>query len=681
MLIAGPSQVLITCATALSIFVATRKRSSRKTDPPPGPSEEPGEVGDVDPAESGSVAPGSDAATPSASAESGEPFARGRPGSLAPRTPESFDALAKRVARAGPRRGSVVQPPPAWQPDEVTLGFAMVADGSGSVQALAEPTLLATILIAVETDRRAIINRFAGGFDEEIDAVANLFWPFLVVHGGPSSEAAIFDGTGVWRRTFRYTLLPPVDEVAPLLDRALPPAEYLGRMRALTPYFSRDPGAEVLTVEGFLPLDPPLLYDVLSQAQFRSDPQSAHAGFLPARHKVDWYEGAVREMREWLGRFERDLQSLTAIRGQIEAILSETRARLEADYRARQEEGERQVQSVLAGVDAEVAQLQQAHHAEIQRYLEVIRRAQGIVAHSETTIATTDTLAFRASHRRTDGTAHVARGKQARTDIRNAQRQIAESRRVIETIHGQQRAEQERVIGRVVQVEKANAEALAQMELFHDDFVAAGADLLQTIDGQVAARTSQRDLLAGYFLPLPSLATVSVVWFPLWMATLRSSRGVRQIVFPPMQLRTGVGLGGALKRLLGGIVLPLEPRTAQFDKMLRPTMEDALARDPWLASATQELTRAADVLVDPDVLDRLQQGLADLKRLAWITRKQQDDFLRAYAERARRRAGGGPEGHAPVPLGARAEPFPSSTAPAESSGSAPSPPPPPSSGT
>ncbi len=144
--------------------------------------------------------------------------------------------------------------------------------------------------------------------------MANLFWPFLVVHA--EQGAAIFDGTGVWRRTFRYTLLPPVREVEPLLDRALPPVDYLGRMRALMPFFSLDPGAEVLTVEGFLPLDPPLLFDVLSQAQFRSDPQSAHAGFSPARHKVDWYESAVQEMREWLTRFENDLKTLTGIRAQ-----------------------------------------------------------------------------------------------------------------------------------------------------------------------------------------------------------------------------------------------------------------------------------------------------------------------------------------------------------------------------
>ena len=410
---------------------------------------------------------------------------------LAPPVPQTFDELAQKAAKAGPRRGSVVQPPPAWQPDEVTLGYAMIADKSGTVRELEEPAVLATILIAVENDRRALRNRFAGGFDEEIDAVAQLFWPLLVMHGGPEGGAAIFDGTGVWKRTFRYTLLPSVDGVRPLLDGSTTPNEYLNQMRALTPHFSRDPGADVLTVEGFLPLDPPLLFDVLSQSRFRSDPQSAHAAFLPARHKVDWYEEVVRQMRQWLDRFERDLRTLGDLRAQIETILKVTRSRLEQQYRGEREAGEQRVNAVLAQVEEELAHLERTHRAEIRQYLDVIRRGQSAVAHHENAITTSDTLAFRANTRRIDPSPHEIRGKQARAEIRTHDRQIAESRRRIEQIHARQRADEERAIGKAVDVERANAKRYADIELFQDEYAAAGVDLLQSIDGQIAARSSQ----------------------------------------------------------------------------------------------------------------------------------------------------------------------------------------------
>jgi hypothetical protein len=581
------------------------------------------------------VAPSAGAAAPAPPDSTATP-------SLAPTTHESFDELARRAAKAQPRRGSIVQPPPAWEPDEVTLGFAMVNEPSGETHELPEPTVLATILIAVENDRRAILNRFAGSFDEEIDAVASLFWPFLIVHSGPEASAAIFDGTGVWKRTFRYTLLPAMDGVQPLLDASLDSSTYLARMRELMPHFNRDPGSEVLTVEGFLPLDPPLLFDVLSQSRFRSDPQAPHAGFLPARHEVGWYHDLVNQMRNWLDRFDGDIQRLGSIRAEIEKVTEATRRRLDDDYRKADLDSQARVEAALAQARAEVGELQRSHHEEVERHLEVIRRSQASVARHETAIATSGQLAFRATHRRGDPAPHVARSRQSQAEIRNAHRTLAASRQAIEKVHEAQRLHQERAIGKAVEVERAGARALAEIELFRDDYLAVAAELMQTIDGQIAARQTQRNLLSGYFLPLPSLSSARVIWFPLWMATLRSSRGTRQIVFPPMQVRAGVGITGALRRLFGGIVLPLEPRTAQFDKVLRPTMEAALARDPWLAAATAELTRAADVLVDPDVLVRLQEGLASLRQEGWISEKQEQEFLRVYRDRSVRRAGAPP---------------------------------------
>lgn len=574
---------------------------------------------------------------PPASTEAPAPTAASVAGPLAPPTKATFDELAQRITPTEPRRGSVVQPPPAWEPDEVTLGFAMISDENGALRELPEPIVLATILTAVETDRRRIFNRITGGSDEEVVAVASLFWPLLVLKGRVSPEVAIFDGTGVWKRTFRYTLLPPMDAVHSLLTTTLAPADELARLRSLIPYFGHDPGAEVLTVEGFLPLDPPLLFDVLAHSQFRSDPQSPHAGFLPARHEVQWYHDVVRKMQEWLDRFEADVATLEKIRDRVRATVTEIRTQLDAEYRRLVDESRAQVGAAIQQADAEAANVHAAHRRALTEHLVVARNAMAVVAHGETVVATSEALGLRAAHRRTDTQAHTARGKQAQDQVRQANRQIAESRRAMELIHAQERADLERIAAQVGALERQWAQRLAERELFRDEFLAVGDDVTQSIDGQVAARTTQKNLLAGYFLPLPSLEAIRVVWFPLWMATLRGPRGVRQIVFPPMQVRAGKGIAGRLKQLFGGVVLPLEPRTAQFDRVLRGTMEESLSQDPWLSTATQELTRASDVLADPDVITRLQAGLRELGRAGWITSKHEQEFLTAYQERASRR--------------------------------------------
>jgi hypothetical protein len=527
----------------------------------------------------------------------------------------------------------------------------MVSDASGALHELPEPTLLATILVAVEADRHRLVNRLSGGSDEEIEAVASLFWPLIVLPGRQTPEVAIFDGTGVWARSFRYTVLPSMDHVSGLLGGGIPAIEFLERARSLMPHFAQDPGTEVLNIEGFLPVDPPLLFGILSHSDVRNDPQTPHAGFLPARHEMTWYQDTVSQMFRWLDRFDGDLQTLRGVRDQIQLLLSETEGRLDAEDLRLQAERRERVQQAEAQSEQEIGAIQARYRALIQPHVAVLRRAHAAIAHAEASAATADALAFRATHRRTSGDAHHLRRKQAEAAIRRANLEAGEARNEIERIHAAERQDTERAIQAAGQVEQGYARVLGDHELFRDELSAAGLDLLQAVDGQMAARSAQKNLLAGYFIPVPSLAGVRVVWFPLWMATLRGSRGIRQIVFPPMQVRGEMRWGGALKQALGGVVLPVEPRTAEFDKVLRTTMEDALRRDPWLSTATQELTRAADVLVDPDVLHRLQQGLRDLAREGWITPKQEKSFLAVYVGRSQRRAGA-PEGSpAPVPVG------------------------------
>jgi len=577
------------------------------------------------------------------------------PAQFAPPVKESFDQLARKVTSAEPRRGSMMQPPPAWRPDEVTLGFAMTSDSTGKLEELPESTLLATILVAVEVDRRRLLNQLSGGGDEEIEGVANLYWPLIVLPGRTGPEVAIFDGTGVWRRAFRYTLPPSLEHVTELLGGSLPPRNFLERVRALIPQFAQDPGAEVLTVEGFLPVDPPLLFDILSQSEFRSDPQSPHAGFLPARHEVRWYGDTVAEMYRWLDRFDADLRTLSDVRERTRTTLAQMNTGLQADWERLQRDSRQRVSEAVARFESETAEIHRGHREQIRQHMETIRAAQATLAHSETSAATAETLAFRASHRRTEGGPHAMRRRTAEAAARTANHDAAEARKSIEKIHARERMDLELALEKVTQLERQAAHALAELELFRDEFLATGNDLLQAIDGQIAARSAQKNLLAGYFLPVGGLAGVRVVWFPLWIATLRGTRGLRQLVFPPMKLRTEKRLVGMLKQFFGGVVLPLEPRTAQFDKVLRTTMEDALRKDAWLSTATQELTRASDVLVDPDVLLRLREGLRALGRDGWITKKQEQGFLEAYVERSRRqgRRGGG---HEPVSPGGPVEP-------------------------
>jgi hypothetical protein len=559
-----------------------------------------------------------------------------------------------------PRAARAVRPPTdpsgAEGPREVTLGFAMGVDGAGQPRELPDTVVLATILASVEAERTGLSQRLHLGGTETLEAVANIYWPLVVLPSPTPGRVAIFDGTGVWRRTFRYSLLPPLAAVHTTLDRPAAPRDLLVALEGLRPSFAEDPGAEVLAVEGFLPIDPPLLFDVLAQAEFRREPQSPHPGFLPARHDLPWYGAAVEQMGRWLGRFTSDLQDLEALKARVAVRLGEALLTTDAETDEVRADGGLHLDRALHELTRESDRLDAAVHTEVRREAEAVRLGQATVVRGNIEQRTADLLAARSLDRGGDAAPHQVRGRRAASEVRDAHRSIRESLARLEALHERERAAVVALTGRVTAVEHSEAERLAERELFRDQLAGVGSEVVGAIDGHLAARTQQRDVLQQYFLAPSTPPNVSVIWFPLWVALLRGPRGLRASVFPPMRLRSGHDLGTALKGLFGGAVLPLEPRTAHFDGALRRTLEEALATDPWLAHATYEIVRGADVLPDPDLPMRLRAGLRELVDAGWIGSKASRRLDSAYEAVLRERvhATGGPSEPEPLDGGATA---------------------------
>lgn len=540
------------------------------------------------------------------------------------------------------RRRRRAEPVPAM-PEEVTMGFAVGTDPSGRLENLPEPIVLATVLSAVESER-ARGTGLLGVTGEVLEAVAPVYWPLLILPSPQTGRVAIFDGTGVWNRTFSYSKLPPVERIREILAPDLSPADLVARARAVTTLLRFQPGTDTLTVEGFLPVDPPLLMEVLAHATLHREPQSPRAGFLPARHPVNWYESAVGAMGESMARFDRDLIALDQAREEIRRGLDATLARFDTATRQLQERLGQRARQAQEELQRDAEGLHRAVRQQVGEELAHIASAKAAISHAETSASTAEELAARANRRGLDTEPHRARVRSAGERDREARRQVRDGQRRIEVIHAQERESLGMLTERAALVERRAAEELAFQELFRDEMVTAGTDLLDALAAQVTARTAERNVLSSYFLPLPMLEGVRILWFPLWVATLRNPKGLRYVVLPPMQLRAGADLGGAIRSLFGGVVLPLEPRGVRFDSALRQTMELALSNDTWFAHAMRELVRAADVTGDGDFLPRLAEGLAQLRASEWLPEKQERRIFQVYARHVHQRLTSYPSG-------------------------------------
>lgn len=539
------------------------------------------------------------------------------------------------AVEAGPSPPTGPSLPPALE--EVTLAFATWVDGSGVARTLSESLVLATILCAVDGERAR--QRFVfQAKSETVQAVAPVFWPLRLFPTPDPNRVVIFDGSGLWKRTFQHSLLPPLDASRAELTHLPSPAALPVCLRTITSLVRGGAGAQALVVEGFLPVEAPLFSDIVSQSGFRTEPLPPHPGFLPTRHPVAWYEATVAQIVRSHAEFDRELSELRELKAQVEATRVLGLERIASDWRALESELHHRVRFFAhAEMEREAEALHRSTWEQTMVDLDRVRRADAAIAGARSAAATAEELAKRVAAAGGDASAYRERAKKAHATERQGLQDIREARERIERLHERERQGFQVLTDRVALVEQSAAHDLAEFELQRADLEAASAELLSTLEAETARRVAERDQLAAHLVDLPSLAGVQTLWFPLWVAEVAGAKGSRFRVFPPMQLRTSRKVGDSIKTFFGGLVLPLESRTARFEQALRSTVEEALASDPWLNTTMRQIVRTADATADPDFVPRLAQGLQELRQGGWVTADQERAYFESCCQHVRAR--------------------------------------------
>jgi len=124
-----------------------------------------------------------------------------------------------------------------------------------------------------------------------------------------------------------------------------------------------------------------------------------------------------------------------------------------------------------------------------------------------------------------------------------------------------------------------------------------------------------------------NVADTTVVRMPIFVGSFASERGRRMVVYPPMVARAGKGVLGSLKSSLGGAVLPLEPKTHQFEQIFRGGIEKAIAEDASLAALLASVGNANNLLHLANLQSLLSRGLAEMKAQGWIKDKHERELL------------------------------------------------------
>ena len=154
-------------------------------------------------------------------------------------------------------------------------------------------------------------------------------------------------------------------------------------------------------------------------------------------------------------------------------------------------------------------------------------------------------------------------------------------------------------------------------------------EMLLALENLKKRKEEQIAFVESQGVQVPPQLTSNTVYLPLFISSLVGDKGVRYNVYPPMIAKSGKGVIGGIQSMFGGLVLPLEPKTKQFDEVFRTGIEHALADDRSLATYIGSVSMSANILYKRDLPEMLVRGLAEMKNQGWIKDKHEKELLQS----------------------------------------------------
>ncbi len=508
---------------------------------------------------------------------------------------------------------------PDGEPNLV-LPFAVIEREGGTTEEFPLDMTLATVLADVEMQReKAGVLRKR---EEMLEFASLLYWP-IIVAPWRENRHLVFDGMGVWSHVFSAGKIPEARAFASQLDAAPDHRALQELLKARASSFDSFPDVERVPVMGLF-IHEEFMKDILMHAALAKPRQLKGTALLTPRLSPDQAEEAMGKMRSLLDSITKSRDALGEAGRAVGRALDRARRELAARRERTTQTYAGKIDAIRSDVTVRVAALERereerwaAGQPKLLELQAAVRTAEADVQHWEfearTNYGPEATSAAQKLQR--------ARGDRdrAREQVQRYQTEMAQAR---ENYDRQIQAQWDRI--RELERERdAETARLNQEEQAH---VALAGKLSTGIAGltRQLEEASQFVVSQGVSAAVRGMTTV---WMPIIVASLVGDRGRRTIVYPPMVARAGKGVLGSLKSTFGGAVLPLEPKTEQFEQIFRSGIERAVAEDPSLAAYLASVGNANNMLHLANLREMLGRGLAGLKAQGWIKDRHERELV------------------------------------------------------
>jgi len=524
---------------------------------------------------------------------------------------------------------------------ELVLPFAVIEREGTQAEEFPIDMTLATILADVEKQREkaGMLRRR----EETLEFTSLLYWPIIIT---PWREGRhlVFDGMGVWSYVFSHGRIPDARSFAAAAGATRDYRSLKGLLTERAAYFDAFANLDNVPIMGLF-IHEEFMRDILAHLALAKPRPLRGNPVLSSRLSEEDARKAVDRMRGLVTTMLTDREALAAAATGMEHALDTAKRDLAAQREATLQSYGNRIEGIRPDVNAKVAALEREREAKWSSMQPKLLDLQSSVRKADADLAAWDVEA-----KRRDDLAAAARARErrdaARADLERTRAQIAKYQDEM----AQTRANFDRQVqaqwDRIRELERERDAEVAKLDKEEQNLVALVGKLSLGIGGLPRQLEEGVRFLESQGVQA-AISDVTTVRMPIMVASFASDRGRRLVVYPPMVAKAGKGVLGGIKSTFGGAVLPLEPKTQQFEEIFRAGIEKAAAEDASLAAYLASIGNGNNLLHLANLKETLASGLARMKAQGWIKDKHERELIEALERHIAAAARTAPRGGAP----------------------------------
>jgi hypothetical protein len=518
----------------------------------------------------------------------------------------------------------------------LSLPFMTENGGNNQEIPLSKESETGLIIALAESKREK-----GGGFlrkkeNEKISAISKFYWPLYLAKNADEHQYILFDMLAYFNHTCSYeTIENPSVILHELRDFEPHPNDidtYIASLKSHENSFKNFAGMVDTTLTGCFP-DDNLLKELKSFISHSNDTEIDESVVFSSHISTDQITKNLNSLKDLKTKSLEDIESLTEIRDSFLEKQSEWNIHISEKQSEMIAYFNDEIETIRPDVEMKVAEYRSRMNAEIQslelRFSPLISNLQAEVARWKREEDMYKRLGD--SHKRQKDSVKKSK-KEAEKQLKRTENEYHDEVKNTKNHYGNLIEEE---WDRIHSLERRRDQGVKELQQKKEEIQKWTGKIEQRIKKLIDKKNGFMDDLDAIGMSVTDIDLLAdhddtFLYLPVYAVQYQSDSRARTLIFPPLKKCNAKNMVNTLKGFLGGVTLPLEPRSKELEKRMIKTLQEHTETDETRGNELCEKCTAGNIMGGENVKEIYFSVLKELKDGGWIKDKHYNEFCSSF---------------------------------------------------